>query len=46
MNNLPISILAELDKFIQGQPKLTTSITLTDGSEKEVSGLLDFFIFR
>ena len=46
MNNLPISILTELDKFIQAQPKLTTSITLTDGSEKEVNGLLDFFIFR
>jgi hypothetical protein len=46
MNNLPISVLSELDKFIQAQPKLTASITLTDGSEKEVSGLLDFFIFR
>jgi hypothetical protein len=46
MNNLPISVLSELDKFIQAQPKLTTSITLNDGSEKEVSGLLDFFIFR
>jgi hypothetical protein len=46
MNNLPISILSELDKFIQDQPKLTTLITLTDGSEKEVNGLLDFFIFR
>jgi hypothetical protein len=46
INNLPISVLKEFDNFLLNQPRLTTTIKLLDGSEKEVNGLLDFFIFR
>jgi hypothetical protein len=46
INNLPISVLKEFDNFLSNQPRLTTTIKLLDGSEKEVNGLLDFFIFR
>jgi hypothetical protein len=46
INNLPISVLKEFDNFLSNQPRLTTKIKLLDGSEKEVNGVLDFFIFR
>jgi hypothetical protein len=46
INNLPISVLKEFDNFLSNQPRLTTTIKLLDGSEKEVNGVLDFFIFR
>ena len=46
LDNLPISFLKQLDNYIVQQPKLYYKIILKDGSEKEVSGLLDFFIFR
>lgn len=46
INNLPISVLKEFDDFLSNQPRLTATIKLLDGSEKEVNGLLDFFIFR
>ena len=46
INNLPISVLKEFDEFLSNQPRLTATIKLLDGSEKEVNGLLDFFIFR
>lgn len=46
LDNLPISFLKHLDSYISLQPKLYYKIILKDGSEKEVSGLLDFFIFR
>jgi len=46
INNLPISVLKEFDNFLSNQPRLTATIKLLDGSEKEVNGLLDFFIFR
>lgn len=46
LDNLPISFLKHLDAYISAQPKLHYKIVLKDGNEKEVSGLLDFFIFR
>lgn len=46
IDNLPISILNDLDAFVAEQPKLIAKLKLSDDSEKEVSGLLDFFIFR
>ncbi len=46
INNLPISVLKEFDNFLSNQPRLTATIKLLDGSEKEVNGVLDFFIFR
>ena len=46
INNLPISVLKEFDNFLSNQPRLTTTIKLLDGSEKEINGVLDFFIFR
>jgi len=46
INNLPISVLKEFDNFLSNQPRLTATIKLLDGYEKEVNGVLDFFIFR
>lgn len=46
IDNLPLNIIKELDEFVNTQPKLTASIKTEDGSEKEVGGMLDFFIFR
>lgn len=46
INDLPLNIVKILDEFVNSQPRLTASIKTEDGSEKEVGGLLDFFIFR
>ena len=46
LDDLPIYVLNEFDEFISTQPKLIGKIKLSDESEKEVTGLLDFFIFR
>lgn len=46
LENLPLNVLTKIEKFIQSQPRLYSTINLEDGSEKEVGGTLDFFIFR
>lgn len=45
IENLPLSILPKLDSFAKKQPELYLKI-ITENEEKEVSGLLSFFIFR
>lgn len=45
IDNLPMSIIGKLDKFLKEQPELYLSLRFESG-EKEVSGLLNFFIFR
>ena len=46
IQNLPISFAKQIDKFLFNQPKLFYKLILNNGTEKEVSGLLDFFTFR
>jgi hypothetical protein len=46
INNLPITVMKSIDEFMLSQPRLTASIKLDDGSDKEVGGSLDFFILR
>lgn len=45
IDNLPLSVLPKIDAFIKKQPELYLMLETKDG-EKEVSGLLSFFIFR
>lgn len=45
LDNLPLSVLPKLDKFLKDQPELYLNIPFQSG-EKEVSGLLNFFIYR
>jgi hypothetical protein len=46
IDNLPLKMINEFDKFLSEQPRLSVSVKLVDGSEKEIGGNLDFFIFR
>ena len=45
LDNLPLSVIPKLDKFLKDQPELYLKIPFESG-EKEVSGLLNFFIYR
>lgn len=45
IENLPLSVLPKIDNFIKKQPELYLMLETKEG-EKEVSGLLSFFIFR
>lgn len=45
IDNLPLSVIPKLDAFAKKQPELYLKIN-TSNEEKEVSGLLSFFIFR
>lgn len=45
IENLPLSVIPKLDAFAKKQPELYLKIN-TPNEEKEVSGLLSFFIFR
>ena len=46
IENMPLNSMTSFDEFLNEQPKLFYKIKLNDGTEKEVSGLLDFFILR
>jgi hypothetical protein len=46
IENMPLKIMSVFDEFLNEQPKLFYKIKLNDGTDKEVSGLLDFFILR
>lgn len=47
LDNLPINVLNELDLFLKNEPELFVNFTSeTTGEIKEVSGILNFFIFR
>lgn len=46
IDNLPISFSKQIESFLLNQPKLYYKFVLNNGTEKEVSGLLDFFTFR
>lgn len=45
IDNLPLSILTKIEQFIKKQPELYLSLPVGDES-KEVTGILNFFIFR
>ena len=45
LNDLPLSVVPKIDKFLKEQPELYLTLTLED-NEKEVTGLLNFFIYR
>ena len=45
INNLPMSVIPKIDKFLKEQPELYLNMKF-DTSETEVSGILNFFIFR
>lgn len=45
LNDLPLSVVPKIDKFLKEQPELYLTFTLED-NEKEVTGLLNFFIYR
>lgn len=45
IDNLPLSILPELEDFWKTQPELYVTIATKDG-DKEVSGFLNFFTYR
>lgn len=45
LDNLPMSILPKIDKFLKEQPELYLKLRFTD-DETEVSGILNFFTFR
>lgn len=47
IDNLPIKVLNEFDSFIKNEPELFVEIkTEAEENIKEVSGILNFFIFR
>lgn len=45
IDNLPMSVIPKIDKFLKEQPELYLNIKF-DTTETEVSGILNFFIFR
>jgi hypothetical protein len=45
IDNLPMSVIPKFDKFLKEQPELYITLPFQSG-EKEVTGLLNFFIFR
>lgn len=45
LDNLPLSVVPKIDKFIKNQPELYLSLTL-ENETKEVTGLLNFFTYR
>ena len=45
LDNLPLSVMPSIDKFIKEQPELYASLPLSSG-DKEVTGILNFFIYR
>lgn len=45
IENLPLSIVGKLDSFLKRQPELYLNLSVMEGT-KEVSGLLNFFIYR
>jgi hypothetical protein len=45
LDNLPLSVVPKIDKFLKEQPELYVNLKF-NSSETEVSGLLNFFIFR
>jgi hypothetical protein len=45
LDNLPLSIVPKLDNFLKRQPELYINLSF-ENEEKEVTGLLNFFIFR
>lgn len=45
LDNLPISIIPKIDQFLKQQPELYIALPFKSG-ETEVSGILNFFIFR
>lgn len=46
IENMPLNVVPMFDDFLLNQPRLSYSFKLNDGTEKEVNGLLDFFILR
>lgn len=45
LDNLPMSVVPKLDNFLKRQPELYINLSF-ENEEKEVTGLLNFFIFR
>lgn len=45
LDNLPLSVVPKIDAFFKEQPELFVKLN-TDNTEKEVTGLLNFFIYR
>lgn len=45
LDNLPLSVIPRIDKFLKEQPELYIDLKL-NSEEMEVSGILNFFIFR
>jgi len=45
IDNLPMSVIPKFEKFLKSQPELYINLK-SNNDEKEVSGLLNFFIFR
>jgi hypothetical protein len=45
LDNLPLSVMPALDKFMREQPELYATLPFNSG-EKEVSGILNFFTYR
>lgn len=45
LNDLPLSVVPKIDKFLKEQPELYLILALGD-DQKEVTGLLNFFIYR
>lgn len=45
IENLPLSILPKIEQFVKKQPELYLTMTVADEA-KEVTGILNFFIFR
>lgn len=45
IDNLPISVLPKIDKFLKNQPELYVNLNFAN-DETEVSGILNFFTFR
>lgn len=45
LENLPLSVIPRIDKFLKEQPELYIDLKL-NSEEVEVSGILNFFIFR
>jgi hypothetical protein len=48
LENLPIKVMNEFEQFVKNEPDLSVEISLPSCPEdkKEVSGILNFFIFR
>lgn len=45
IENLPLSVLPKIDKFLKNQPELYVNLNFAN-DETEVSGILNFFTFR